>query len=255
MSYVQSISDIEANAFALLDVAHGSDMHRVAALKLIKGGRVFYPIQYSDGLAFVPSKFIGYRNNTVSKHEQVKQAESRDGRDTNVAIQNILGIAVEDTDLEKRLEAYCQSLGVDLENHKHKFWRVEAAKRFTAPAGSSINDIDAADFENSDPEYKQRMAGSYTRDPMVRRLVLKRAKGNCEYGFNRSLGSCTTFLKSDGKPYLETHHIIKLSEQGRDTPLNVIGLCANHHREAHFGQNWKALQDEFLQIISEKMSK
>lgn len=255
MSYVRSISDIEANAFALLDVAHGSDTHRVAALKLIKGGRVFYPVQYGDQLAFVPSKFIGYRNNTVSKHELVKQAEMRDGRDTNVAIRTILGNAVADSDLEKRLEAYCQSLGVDLENHKHKFWRVEAAKRFIAPAGSSINDIYAAEFENNDPEYKKRMAGSYARDPSVRNLVLKRADGECEYGFIRSRGSCTTFLKGDGKLYLETHHIIKLSEQGRDTPLNVIGLCANHHREAHFGQNWKALQDEFLQIISEKMRK
>jgi 5-methylcytosine-specific restriction protein A len=110
-------------------------------------------------------------------------------------------------------------------------------------ASTAINDIGQDEVGNVDPEYKRRMTGSYVRVPKVRDMVLKRAGGVCEYCGKRG------FLKADGKIYLETHHVILLSEQGSDTLSNVIALCPNHHREAHFGDNWRSLQDEFLQII------
>ena len=254
MAYVKSISDIEDNAFALLDVAHGDGPFREVAIKLIKGSFVYYPIHYRDFLAFVPSKFIGYRDNTVERHDDVKRAEKRDGRDTNVAVGRILGKSTADAELESKLEAYCRSLGVEAEAKKHSFWRIQAGKRFVAPAGSAINDIQPVEVENDDPEYKRRMSGSYVRDNKVRKAVLRRANGNCEYGSVQSPKSrCITFLRRDGTPYLEAHHVIELSEQGRDKETNVIALCANHHREAHFGKAWKSLQAEFLQIISVKL--
>lgn len=109
---------------------------------------------------------------------------------------------------------------------------------------SAIDDIDSNDLGSDDPEYKQRMAGSYVRDDKVRKKVLRRAKGRCEY--------CGQFgfLKRDGTSYLETHHVISLSEQGQDKPHNVIALCANDHRQAHFGENWLTLQAEFLKKLS-----
>lgn len=111
-------------------------------------------------------------------------------------------------------------------------------------ASTAINDIDQDGIGNSDPEYRKRMAGSYVRDPKVRNLVLNRAGGICESCQERG------FLKGDGTPYLETHHIISLSEQGPDKMHNVIALCANDHRRAHFGKNWAELQDKFLKILS-----
>jgi 5-methylcytosine-specific restriction enzyme A len=110
-------------------------------------------------------------------------------------------------------------------------------------ASTAINDIGLDEIVNSDPEYQKRMSGSYVRDTKVRALVLKRARGFCE--------ECGEpgFLKSDGKRYLETHHVISLSEQGADTPHNVIALCATDHRRAHFAENWAELQDRFLAKI------
>ncbi len=111
-------------------------------------------------------------------------------------------------------------------------------------ASTAINDIDQDSVGNADPEYRKRMAGSYVRDPKVRDLVLTRAGGICE--------SCKEpgFLKRDGTLYLETHHVISLSEQGPDKMHNVIALCANDHRRAHFGKDWAELQDDFLEILS-----
>jgi hypothetical protein len=243
VSYVRNISDIEENAFALLDVALGDNGLRDAALKLIKGGRVFYPIQYRDALAFVPSKFIGYRHNTVPEHERVKRQEGRDGRDTNEAIRKILGLPSPNPEVEMRFVQYCSSVGVEPENHKRRFWRVEAAKRFVAPVGSAINDIVEPDAGNDDPEYRTRMAGTYVRDQAVRSKVLRRANGKCEFCGKDG------FLTKSGTKFLETHHIISLSEQGRDKVDNVIALCPNDHRQAHFGADWKGLQDDFLSIL------
>ena len=30
---------------------------------------------------------------------------------------------------------------------------------------------------------------------------------------------------------------------------NVIALCANHHREAHYGENAEALEMDFINVL------
>lgn len=69
----------------------------------------------------------------------------------------------------------------------------------------------------------------YARNSKVRRVVEARAKGKCE------LCGKQGFARPDGSFYLETHHIIALANDGADRVTNVIALCAEHHREAHFG--------------------
>jgi 5-methylcytosine-specific restriction enzyme A len=48
------------------------------------------------------------------------------------------------------------------------------------------------------------------RDALVRTRVLERAQGQCE------LCDAEGFLTADGRKYLETHHVVPLSEQGID---------------------------------------
>jgi hypothetical protein len=241
VSFSETVDDIERNALTLLDAIHGDGREREIALRLLKSGRVYYPIEYEGALAFAPSKFIGYRDNTLSEHEGLRQ--KRDGRATNVEISRFLGIPAEDRLLEQRLAEFCTSVGTRLDEYKHSFWRVQLAKRIPSRMKSAVDDIDPQSVGNDSPEYKKRMSGSYTRDQAVRVEVLKRAKGACEYG------GCRPFNKINGQTYLETHHVISLSEQGPDRPSNVIALCPNHHREAHFGERWEAMQDEFLAIL------
>ena len=58
---------------------------------------------------------------------------------------------------------------------------------------------------------------------------------------------------SDGKRYLESHHIESLGEEGPYTEENVIALCANDHREAHFGADREALAARMKQIVADKL--
>jgi hypothetical protein len=102
----------------------------------------------------------------------------------------------------------------------------------------------AVDDLGSDSPERQRTSGwAYPRDPRVREEVMRRAEGKCEY--------CGTlgFKDRHGNPYLESHHIIALANEGEDRLTNVIALCANHHREAHFGANSERMEEEMIGIV------
>jgi len=70
----------------------------------------------------------------------------------------------------------------------------------------------------------------FDRDPDVVAEVLLRAAGECE-----NCKRPAPFLRrSDRTPYLEVHHVIRLSNGGDDTVENAIAVCPNCHRAAHY---------------------
>ena len=104
---------------------------------------------------------------------------------------------------------------------------------YTVAKDDAINDL------GSDvPDKASVVSTSYERDPRVRDAVLDRAKGRCE--FCGKLG----FLKSKSSRYLECHHIIALANEGADRVTNVIAVCADDHREAHFGMRSSEIERE-----------
>lgn len=91
---------------------------------------------------------------------------------------------------------------------------------------------------------REQIGFVFVRDPRVREAVLKRAGGRCEHC--AQLG----FRRSDGAVYLETHHIVPLHEGGPDRVGNVIALCPNDHREAHYGAAAAALRPRFVAALA-----
>ncbi|MCE0461275.1 HNH endonuclease [Pseudomonas uvaldensis] len=85
------------------------------------------------------------------------------------------------------------------------------------------------------------------RDPKVRALVLARSGGTCE------LTSAPGFKMANGGIYLETHHIVPLSEGGADAIENVIALSADAHRRAHYAVDREDLRRQCLEIVAERM--
>lgn len=63
-------------------------------------------------------------------------------------------------------------------------------------------------------------------------LAKRRANGICQL-----CGAPAPFVNSDGKPYLETHHIEWLSKGGEDSEENTVALCPNCHRKMHVLNN------------------
>ncbi|MCB1660680.1 MAG: HNH endonuclease, partial [Pseudomonadales bacterium] len=74
---------------------------------------------------FAPSRFIGYANNTIDKHEA---NHSKDGRETTPKISKLLGKdCVFDEELEKSYREFCQALGFEANDTgafgvKRKYW-------------------------------------------------------------------------------------------------------------------------------------
>ena len=90
--------------------------------------------------------------------------------------------------------------------------------------------LDAIDDIGSDEPLRIRASGyTYLRDERVRARVLERARERCEYC------GAEGRLKENGTRYLGSHHVIALAHDGEDRETNVIALCANDHRQAHFG--------------------
>ncbi|MES3092807.1 HNH endonuclease signature motif containing protein [Sphingomonas aerolata] len=76
----------------------------------------------------------------------------------------------------------------------------------------------------------------FVRSRDVRDYVLARADGVCE-----ACDEAAPFMTANGRPYLEVHHIRRLSDGGPDDPRHVGGICPNCHRRAHYGEDRGAL--------------
>lgn len=112
-------------------------------------------------------------------------------------------------------------------------------------AGPFVDQFVLPEPAGSEEVRRREQAGLvYVRDPRVRSAALLRAGGCCEY--------CDVpgFARADGAIYLETHHIVPLHEGGPDTVANVICLCPNHHREAHFGADAARLREALLKRLA-----
>lgn len=135
------------------------------------------------------------------------------------------------------------------QNERDYFEALGRAVDDNAPASSSqyVDQFeDTPPVENAAPKARDIKTTVYERDPRVRKAALKRADGYCERCGAKG------FETSTGAIYLESHHIIPLSEDGPDHISNVIALCPNHHREAHYGKDFIALRETMLAIIEEK---
>ncbi|MEO5923149.1 MAG: HNH endonuclease [Bryobacteraceae bacterium] len=112
------------------------------------------------------------------------------------------------------------------------------------------NDANAIDDIGADVPVRVRSEGwSYSRDQRVREEVLRRAQGKCE--FCGALG----FVMPNGAQYLESHHVIALANDGEDRMTNVIALCPNDHREAHFGERAEDIEREMVVKLKTMYSK
>jgi predicted HNH restriction endonuclease len=90
-------------------------------------------------------------------------------------------------------------------------------------------------YEYASPTVRQRVARQIERGPIGE--LVKDANGRC-CQICVALGqSGKTFRLRNGKHYVEAHHVELVSSHaiGVLRVSNVVTLCANHHRELHFG--------------------
>ena len=95
------------------------------------------------------------------------------------------------------------------------------------------------------PEKREYLIETYARDRGWKSLAKK------IFGEHCMLTKCgNTFIKNDGKPYIEVHHIVPLHKGGEDGAWNLSVLCAHHHRMAHFARDEE--KDNIKRFLLEK---
>ena len=86
---------------------------------------------------------------------------------------------------------------------------------------------------NEHPKVKENVVSKqYERDPYIKEYVRRRANGFCQLCKKEA-----PFIKKDGTPFLEVHHIIELANGGEDSIENAVALCPNCHRKMHYAKN------------------
>ena len=106
----------------------------------------------------------------------------------------------------------------------------------TAGAVSTVRNDAISDLDDEAAWREPVVTWRYARDNKIRDAVRQRANGLCEHCGKPG------FFCGDGSRYVERHHIIALANDGADKMENVIALCADHHREAHYGVSKEKLE-------------
>lgn len=78
----------------------------------------------------------------------------------------------------------------------------------------------------------RRLRNVYLRAAAVKEHALRRARGCCE-----ACENAAPFTKPSGEPYLEVHHIDRLSDGGPDRAERVAAICPNCHCRCHYSSD------------------
>lgn len=84
----------------------------------------------------------------------------------------------------------------------------------------------------------------YSRSTAIKNYVLARASGVCE-----ACGKPAPFEKPDGQPYLEAHHVFKVSDEGMDDPDAVAAICPTCHRRIHHGRDGNEYNKQLIETL------
>ena len=234
MKLINDKPQIESNIRTIENyITDGTDVQKVEVLELIRRGKCLVAYKVGNETRFVPSRFIGYINNSLKKHNK---NETKNGTETNPVISTALESKLLPSEsLEKKYIQYCKNLGVEASNYsKRKYWYFELEEDF----------IENKEMEGEFPEGKviERIHKSRERNSQVveiakRNFKLKNRRLFCEicgFDFKKIYGTL-------GENFIEAHHTIFVSDMKPNhltTPDEIALLCSNCHRMVHKKRPW-----------------
>ncbi|WP_065218558.1 MULTISPECIES: HNH endonuclease [Butyricimonas] len=206
-------------------------------IELIRGGHKFVSYKVYNEWHFVPSKYIGYKNNNLKVHKANKKAHSITGSKTNRFITKVLEIKHQPNEvLEKAYHQFCQHLGIPA-NKIHKrireFWELSVPEKYFASVLEN-------GYEYTEGKIKEVNHHKYRgRDSKLIQAAKAKFKINhegrlyceiCGFNFRERYGDA-------GYDFIEAHHIKPISEmdeEGEITDINdLIMVCSNCHSIIH----------------------
>nr|WP_249120162.1 HNH endonuclease [Plastoroseomonas hellenica] len=211
-------------------------------LSLIKRGTCFLPYVTSGGLAFAPSRFIGYAANNFAKHDANTQ---RDGRETNSALDAVLHRhATPNVALEKHYVHFCMTIGVSPSRTgafgvQRKYWVTpEISERLDQLAEAEVLADPAIPQTEKERLVKSRIGQGIFRDSLI-------AKWTC-----CCMSGCdiTTILRAS--------HIKPWRDSDNQERLDVFnGLLLSPNMDALFDMGLVSFKDDGTLLISSRIAR
>lgn len=126
---------------------------------------------------------------------------------------------------------------------------VEAADEPEADSEPSLEELrERAETDSTETAKSSTTTTTqYSRSQAVREYVLALADGTCE-----ACGEPAPFEKPNGEPYLETHHVFRVSDEGMDDLDVVAAICPTCHRRIHHGQGGNEYNKQLIEKLREK---
>lgn len=238
MKLIETIDQLEKNLETIeYYITEGSDAENKEATRLISAGTCFIAYKIDGEFRFAPSRFIGYKNNTINRH---RESTIKHGTITNGAINIIMdNKLLPNEELEKEFVKYCYNLGIEPHNKKRKYWKLNLSREF-----NSNMDLDGEFPEGKVTERKHKFKERNSKVVLLAKQNFKNKHGRlfcqaCEFDFEKEYGQI-------GAEFIEAHHSIAVSEmkEGHKTKVEDFAiLCPNCHRIIHKKRPWLRMEE------------
>ncbi len=223
MRLIATKEELIKNLFTLESYISGNSNpdYRKYACDRIRLGNNFIVYKVNGDFRFAPSRFVGYKDNSLIKHNKNNY---KDGRHTDRAITSVLGVRRSvNSKIELRFIEYCELLGVEPKKITRSYWMIDE------DVESSFNSIEFSEGKQLERihKYKERNTS------LIKQLKAARAANlSCEVcGFNFK-----DVYGKIGEGYIEAHHTkpIATMKKGEVTRIEDMAIvCANCHRMIH----------------------
>jgi|JI6StandDraft_1071083.scaffolds.fasta_scaffold12601_7 predicted HNH restriction endonuclease len=243
MQLIETLPELIKNILYLeQQLSSKKEIEKEKAINLIKGGICFVRYTEINKVYFAPSRFVGYKNNTLSTHESHL---NKHGSTTNNRIKRILHeIAIPNSKLEKEYLRFCSSYGIIPSKTAsfgatRKFWNLDNLNQITT---NVYGDIELPEGKKKFVIHIRRERNPLIRQMAINNFLLKNKTLHCEackFDFEKKYGKL-------GKDFIEAHHTIPLSKmkKGHTThPNDIVLLCSNCHRMVHRSEKWLSLNE------------
>ncbi|WP_162784729.1 HNH endonuclease [Paracoccus suum] len=262
MSLITEYRDLEANITALETArasSRGGDYEIYRSL--VSKGRVLLPYLSGDGIAFGPSRFLGYKDNTVSEH--VKR-EQLDGRETTPRIRQVLskqfGFTITNTPddaVDRLFHRFCSSLRAEPDNAARTFWITPEVANWLA---DHLGDEEAfiSHGTNNVDEIEERVLRDETLPATTRDAIIKARVGQGLFRRRvlQSYGSCLVTGLNEQRLLVASH--IKPWRDCWDNPNECLSadnaLLLSPTWDALFDKGFVSFSDGGELLVSERLS-
>jgi 5-methylcytosine-specific restriction protein A len=226
---IESVEDLKQNLSKVESylVSESNDDDFEEMCDYIKRGHNLVAYLVGEEYHFAPSRFVGYKNNSLSKHKNNRLQHLVTGTETDKVINQILRKHTVSDDMESKYQKFCKSLHIEPDNRTRKYWCLD-------------NDV-MPDLQETFEEgtAKLRTHIHYERNKAARDKCIAINGAVCKIcgmDFEKVYGEV-------GKGYIQVHHIVPISESegthNIDPEKDLIPVCANCHCMLHRLYNGK----------------